>query len=129
LTLMLYSPLAAPDSYLTQTLTFGVGGDLTGNLDVGVHIGASRGEVQANQSITGSAGHYYGLNAGAQFSVRLSAGWSAVVSGSYYSTELDGAAAQFVRSSGDYTRTTLLGGIKWNVPLLEPRRTGRRSPG
>jgi hypothetical protein len=128
-TLMLYSPLSAPDAYATHTLTFGVGGDLARSLGLGVHFGASRGEVQANQSITGSAGHYYGVNGGAQLSVRLSAGWSAVMSGNYYSSLLDGAAAQSVRASGDYTRTTLLGGFRWNVPLLDPRRTGRRAPG
>jgi hypothetical protein len=129
MTVMLYSPLAAPDSYPTQTLVAGVGGDLTENLSLGMHFGASHGNVPANQSITGTAGQYSGVNGGAQLRVRLTTAWSAVASANYFRSNLVGAAAQFMRSSGNYEKTTLLGGFTWNVPLLDSGRTGRRSPG
>jgi hypothetical protein len=89
---MLYSPLSAPDSYLTQTAMLSVGGDLSRILSLVVNVGASMGDVAAGNSVTGLPGHYVGLNSGVQLSTRLWSGWSAVVSGNYYRSELSGAA-------------------------------------
>jgi hypothetical protein len=122
-TAMLYSPLAPPDSYLTQTLGLGVGGNLAGNLALVVHVGATKGDVGAIQSITGSSGHYIGLSAGTQLSVQLPGGWSAVMSTNYYKSELSGAASQLMQSAGIFERKAVRGGFTWSMPLLN---SGRR---
>jgi hypothetical protein len=120
---MLYSPLTPPDSYLTQTLSLGLGGDLAGNLGLVVHVGATKGDVGAIQSITGSAGQYIGMSAGTQLSFQLSGGWSAVMSASYYKSELSGAASQSIHSAGIFERKAVRGGFTWNMPFLG---SGRR---
>jgi len=122
---MLYSPLSAPDSYLTQTAILSVGGDLSRTLSLVVNVGATMGDVAGANSVTGSPGHYVGVNSGVQLSTRLWSGWSAVVSGNYYRSELSGAAKQFLVSSGDFQRTSVRGGLTWNVPLLNSGRSGR----
>jgi hypothetical protein len=126
MTTMLYSPLSAPDPYLTRSLMISVGGDVSRDLQLVMNAGASQGNVTASHSVTGSSGYYTGLNAGAQLTARLTSGWSAVIGANYFESQLSGAAKQFQVSSGNFERASLRGGLTWNLPLLGTRRVGRR---
>jgi hypothetical protein len=126
---MLASPLSAPDSYLTQTAVISVGGSLLDNLDLTLNTGAARGEIAAINSVTGSTGRYTALNSSLQVRVQVLSGLSAVVSTNYYRSELNGAAKQFLLSSGDFERASTRVGFTWNVPLLGPAQSGRRPRG
>jgi hypothetical protein len=123
---MLYSPTAAPDSYLTQSLVISAAGDLTGRLSLVINTGASTGDIAAINSITGSAGRFTGANAGVQLTMSLTDDLSAVGSVNYYRSELSGAANQLmVPASGDFRRAAVRAGLTWDLPLLSTGRVPR----
>jgi hypothetical protein len=122
MTTMLYSPLSAPDPYLTRYLMISVGGDVSRALQLVLNAGASQGDVTPPHSVTGSSGYYRGLNVGAQLTARLSGSWAAVMGANYFDSQLSGAARQFRFSSGNFERASLRGGVTWN---LQPRGAGR----
>jgi hypothetical protein len=122
---VLTSPLSAPDSYLNQTLSLSVGGNLQRDLDLTVFAAATLGEVAAPHSVTGTKEHYTGLNSGAQLSRGLWSGWSVVFAANYYKSELSGAAKQFLLTSGRIQRTSIRLGLSWNAPLFGLDRRAR----
>jgi hypothetical protein len=123
----LSSPLSAPDSYLSQSLTVSTGGNLSRNVGLVFNVGATRGEVAAQNSVTGTSGDYIGFVTGAQISFGLGGGWSATTSANYYQSELRGAAKQFLPTTGAYQRAALWAGLSWNALLYEsPRGTRER---
>ena len=123
----LSSPLSAPDSYLSQSMTVSAGGNLARRVSLVLNVGASRGEVAAVNSVTGTSGEYTGYVSGAQVSFGIAAGWSASVSAHYYQSELLGAAKQFVPTTGAFQRASAWAGLTWNGILYEsPRGTRER---
>ena len=125
----LSSPLSAPDSYLSQSLMFSVGGNLSNNVNLVLTTGASQGEVAAVNSITGTSGDYSGLVSGGQLSFGLAAGWSARISLNYYKSELSGAAKQFVPTTGAFERASVWAGVTWSGRLYESPRSERPGRG
>jgi hypothetical protein len=124
---ILTSPLSAPDSYLNQTLSIIVGGNVQ-SVGLALFTAATRGEVAASNSVTGTSGHYIGLNSGAHLSKGLPGGWSAMFGVNYYRSELTGAAKQFLISSGMFQRTSMRLGFGWDAGLLRSdRRRVRRT--
>jgi hypothetical protein len=108
-------------------LSFSVGGFVQ-RLHLIIFTAATRGEVPANRSVTETTGHYIGLNSGTQLSTPLPGGWSLVFGANYYRSELNGAAKQFLISSGIFQRTSVRLGVTWSAPLIDPDRRRSRRP-
>jgi hypothetical protein len=125
----LISPLSAPDSYLSQSLTVSTGGNVSRNIGLVFNVAASQGEVAAPNSVTGTSGDYTGFVTGAQISFGLPGGWSASTSANYYQSDLSGAAKQFALTTGAFQRASVWAGLSWNTMLHESPRAPRRGRG
>jgi hypothetical protein len=125
---LIESPLSAPDSYLTRTLSFNVGGALNRTLSLALATGASQGDAAAAFSVTGLPGRFTGFFTGVQAAAALGAGWSARVTASYYRSTLQGAASPIAGTPGEFQRASVWAGVDWGVPLYESPRQPR-TPG
>ena len=114
------SPLIAPDAYLTHAFVLGSGGQLARWLELVLNAGYTTGNAGAFTSAAGVPGSYRGYTGTAQFRAALAAGWSMVLSVNHYRSELSGAASQLlVQGSGAFSRSSARVGFVWSMPLYD----------
>jgi hypothetical protein len=112
-------------SFVTHSAILSVGGFLNSRLETVASAGYANGQAGQSPEVS-EIGMYDGYTGTLRLRIRVSRGWSSVVSVSHYQYDLNAVASRVLSVSPEMHRNSVRAGLAWSLPLYGSSAPARR---